>query len=141
MGIPFPLALRELGSRRQSWVPLAWGAFEDYRLSGTSFSGPALEALRALIDETRLNDEAYLEELKEKSGLSAREFREFLASLKGDPAGRPRHASGRIGRLLNRSCPESVDGPKRSARSAQALTTGTPSERDEWQRKAPLKRG
>ena len=31
----------------------------------------------------RLADEAYLEGLKEKSGLSARKFCEFLASLKG----------------------------------------------------------
>ena len=63
-----------------------WGAFEDYRLGGTAFSGPALGVLRALLDEQRLEDEATLEELKEKSGLSAREFREFLASLKGDGA-------------------------------------------------------
>ena len=68
----------------EKWVPMAWGAFEDYRLDGVSFSGPALGALRALIDQTRLEDEAYLESLKAESGLSAREFREFLASLKGE---------------------------------------------------------
>ena len=68
----------------EKWVPMAWGAFADYRLGGVSFSGPALGALRGLLDESRLADEAYLETLKEKSGLSAREFREFLASLKGE---------------------------------------------------------
>jgi thymidylate synthase (FAD) len=67
----------------EKWVPAAWGAFEDYRLSATAFSGPALGVLRGLIDESRLEDEAYLDGLREKSGLSAREFREFLAALKG----------------------------------------------------------
>jgi thymidylate synthase (FAD) len=68
----------------EKWVPAAWGAFEDYRLSATAFSGPALDVLRGLIDESRLADEAYLDGLREKSGLSAREFREFLAALKGE---------------------------------------------------------
>jgi thymidylate synthase (FAD) len=68
----------------EKWVPMAWGAFADYRLGGASLSGPALGALRGLLDESRLADEAYLDGLKEKSGLSAREFREFLASLKGE---------------------------------------------------------
>ncbi len=68
----------------EKWVPMAWGAFADYRLGGAAVSGPALGALRGLLDESRLADEAYLDGLKEKSGLSAREFREFLASLKGD---------------------------------------------------------
>jgi len=68
----------------EKWVPAAWGAFEDYRLDAAGFSGPALGVLRGLIDEARLEDEATLEGLKEKIGLSAREFREFLASLKGD---------------------------------------------------------
>jgi thymidylate synthase (FAD) len=67
----------------EKWVPAAWGAFEDYRLSATAFSGPALGVLRGLIDESRLADDAYLDGLREKSGLSAREFREFLAALKG----------------------------------------------------------
>jgi len=67
----------------EKWVPAAWGAFADYRLGGADFSKPALGVLRGLIDETRLADEAYLEGLREKSGLSAREFREFLAALKG----------------------------------------------------------
>ena len=60
---------------------MAWGAFADFRLGGASLSGPALGALRGLLDESRLADEAYLDGLKEKSGLSAREF---LASLKGE---------------------------------------------------------
>jgi len=68
----------------EKWVPAAWGAFADYRLGGAGFSAPALGVLRALIDAERLADQAYLEGLKEKSGLSAREFGEFLAALKGD---------------------------------------------------------
>jgi thymidylate synthase (FAD) len=68
----------------EKWVPAAWGAFEDYRLDAESFSGPALGVLRSLLDPSRLEDEAYLEGLREESGLSAREFREFLAALKGE---------------------------------------------------------
>jgi thymidylate synthase (FAD) len=68
----------------EKWVPAAWGAFADYRLGSAAFSAPALGALRALIDQDRLADEAYLDGLREKSGLSAREFREFLAALEGD---------------------------------------------------------
>ncbi|MFQ5466767.1 MAG: FAD-dependent thymidylate synthase [Kiloniellaceae bacterium] len=67
----------------EKWVPMAWGAFRDYRLSGANFSGPALAVLRRLLDSGRLDDEARLAELREESGLSAREFREFLAALKG----------------------------------------------------------
>ncbi len=67
----------------EKWVPMAWGAFQDYRLDAAALSGPARLALSGLLDEARLADEAYLETLKERSGLSAREFREFLAVLKG----------------------------------------------------------
>ena len=66
-----------------AWVPLVWEAFEDYRLSGAAISGPGLAALRGLLDPAALDDEARLEALREKSGMSAREFRELIALLRG----------------------------------------------------------
>jgi thymidylate synthase (FAD) len=67
----------------QKWVPHIWEAFEDYQLTSAEISGPALALLRDLIDQDRLDDAEALEELRKKSGLSPREFREFLATLKG----------------------------------------------------------
>ena len=66
------------------WMPLVWQAFEDYRLSGTSISGPGLGVLRGLIEDGALDDEAKLEALREQSGLSPREFRELIETLRGD---------------------------------------------------------
>ena len=63
------------------WVPATWEAFEDYQLTKASFSGPALKVLRELIDQDQLQDEARRAELREMSGMSAREFREFLETL------------------------------------------------------------
>jgi thymidylate synthase (FAD) len=60
----------------EKWVPMAWGAFEDYRLGGANFSGPALGVLRGLIDESRLDDEAYLEGLRDKSEIGRASCRE-----------------------------------------------------------------
>ena len=57
-------------------------AFEDYRLSGASISGPGLGVLRGLIEDGALEDEAKLESLREKSGLSPREFRELIEILR-----------------------------------------------------------
>ena len=34
------------------WVPLAWGAFEDYRLNSAQFSGAELEAVRRLVSKS-----------------------------------------------------------------------------------------
>ena len=72
------------------WVPLVWEAFEDYRLTGAAISGPGLGVLRGLLDEGALDDAARLDTLREKSGLSAREFNELIALLiprsnNGDP--------------------------------------------------------
>ena len=66
-----------------AWVPLVWEAFEDYRLSGAAISGPGLAALRGLLEDGALDDEARLEALREKSGMSAREFRELIELLRG----------------------------------------------------------
>jgi thymidylate synthase (FAD) len=53
----------------KDWVPLAYGAFEDYRLGGVSLSGKAVEVLRR-----RLAGEAVTQET---SGMSKGEWREF----------------------------------------------------------------
>ena len=66
------------------WVPLVWEAFEDYRLTGARISGPGLGVMRALLDTAALDDEEKLEALRARSGLSPREFRELLATLKGE---------------------------------------------------------
>ncbi len=65
------------------WVPLVWEAFEDYQMTGANVSGPGLGVLRGLIEDGVLDDEARLEDLRKKSGLSPREFRELLATLRG----------------------------------------------------------
>ena len=53
----------------RDWVPLAYGAFEDYRLGGVSLSGKAVEVLkRRLAGETVT---------QETSGMSKGEWREF----------------------------------------------------------------
>jgi len=66
------------------WMPLVWEAFEDYRLSGASISGPGLGVLRGLIADGALDDEARLDALYNESGLSPREFREVIETLKGN---------------------------------------------------------
>ena len=53
----------------RDWVPLAYGAFEDYRLGGVNLSGKAIEVLkRRLAGETVT---------QETSGMSKGEWREF----------------------------------------------------------------
>ncbi|MCA0273040.1 MAG: FAD-dependent thymidylate synthase [Proteobacteria bacterium] len=53
----------------KDWVPLAYGAFEDYRLGGVTMSGKAVEVLKR-----RLAGEAVTQET---SGMSKGEWREF----------------------------------------------------------------
>jgi thymidylate synthase (FAD) len=53
----------------KDWVPLAYAAFEDYRLGGVTLSGKAVEVLRR-----RLKGEAVTQE---NSGMSKGEWREF----------------------------------------------------------------
>ena len=53
----------------KDWVPLAYGAFEDYRLGGVTLSGKAIEVLKR-----RLAGEAVTQET---SGMSTGEWREF----------------------------------------------------------------
>lgn len=52
------------------WVPLAWEAFEDYRMNSKSFSGPEFEILGLLANDK--NDEA-IERVKELGWLKYKE--------------------------------------------------------------------
>lgn len=53
------------------WVPLAWAAFEDYRMGGVTLSAKAIAVLKR-----RLKGEVVI---RETSGMSAGEWREFEA--------------------------------------------------------------
>ena len=55
----------------KDWVPAAYSAFEDYRMGGVQLSGKGVEVLRR-----RLAGE---EVTQESSGMSAGEWREFMA--------------------------------------------------------------
>ena len=55
----------------RDWVPVAWGAFEDYRVGGVQVSARGAEVLRR-----RLRGEVVTEE---GSGMSKGEWREFMA--------------------------------------------------------------
>ncbi len=61
----------------KDWVPLAYGAFEDYRLGGATLSGKAMEVLKR-----RLKGEVVTQET---SGMSKGEWREF-EGVWNDPA-------------------------------------------------------
>ncbi len=54
-----------------AWVPLAYGAFRDYRLGAVTFSAPMRAALRRMLAGERVE--------QADSGLSKREWAEFLA--------------------------------------------------------------
>ena len=55
------------------WVPIAWRAFEDYRLGGATLSKGALDCLRRMLAGETVTPET--------SGLSRREWDEFRALL------------------------------------------------------------
>ncbi|MEM9012076.1 MAG: FAD-dependent thymidylate synthase [Pseudomonadota bacterium] len=57
------------------WVPAAYAAFEDYRLGGAQLSAKGLAALRRMLAGETLNAEA--------AGMSAGEWREFMAVIEG----------------------------------------------------------
>ena len=52
------------------WVPLSYGAFEDYRLGGATLSGKALDCLRRMLKGEVVTQET--------SGMSKREWTEFM---------------------------------------------------------------
>jgi thymidylate synthase (FAD) len=62
-----------IGEVVKDWVPLAWAAFEDYRLNSVQFSGKAMAVLRR-----RLAGETVTQE---DSGMSKGEWREFEGAL------------------------------------------------------------
>lgn len=55
------------------WVPLSYEAFEEYRIKGANFSGKGLDAIKKMVQGTKIT--------KEESGMSAREWREFAETL------------------------------------------------------------
>ncbi len=57
----------------KAWVPMAYGAFEDYRLGAVTLSGPALDAVRRMIAGETVTQET--------SGLTAGEWREVMAQV------------------------------------------------------------
>jgi thymidylate synthase (FAD) len=61
----------------QAWVPETWAAFQDYRLGAVNFSAAMLAVLKRLLAGEAVAQEA--------SGLSKREWREFMDAL-GRPA-------------------------------------------------------
>lgn len=56
-----------------AWVPVAAEAFRDYRMGAVSFSAPMMAILRRMLAGEAVTQET--------SGLSAREWREMMASL------------------------------------------------------------
>ncbi|MEJ6500579.1 MAG: FAD-dependent thymidylate synthase [Rhodobacterales bacterium] len=56
------------------WVPLAYGAFEDYRLGGVQLSSKAIDCVRRVVKGEKVT--------LETSGMSAGEWREFEGVLK-----------------------------------------------------------
>ncbi|SDE45461.1 FAD-dependent thymidylate synthase [Limimaricola pyoseonensis] len=58
----------------KDWVPMAYRAFEDYRLGGVTLSTMAVECLRRMLVGEEVTQET--------SGMSAREWREFQGVLK-----------------------------------------------------------
>ena len=59
----------------KDWVPIAYGAFEDYRMGGVNLSGKAVECLRRMLKGETVTQET--------SGMSKGEWREFEGVLGG----------------------------------------------------------
>jgi len=57
----------------RDWVPIAFAAFEDYRMGGAQLSGKALECVRRML--------AGEEVTQETSGMSKGEWREFMGVI------------------------------------------------------------
>lgn len=64
----------------KAWVPLAYEAFEDYRLNAVTFSAQEMKILRSLISDTSLKE---LDLGDDTQGLSKREMRELFAKIVG----------------------------------------------------------
>lgn len=57
------------------WVPLAYGAFADYRMGGVQLSGKAIDCVRRMLKGEEVTQES--------SGMSAGEWREFEGVMGG----------------------------------------------------------
>jgi len=57
----------------KDWVPLAYRAFEDYRLGGAQLSGKAVECVRRMVKGEEVTQET--------SGMSKGEWREFMGVI------------------------------------------------------------
>ncbi len=68
-----------IGDMVKSWVPAAWGAFEDYRQGASLFSRQEIEVLKAALAG------GDLDELLPNSGMSFRERKEFRIKLDVGP--------------------------------------------------------
>ncbi|MFO7854701.1 MAG: FAD-dependent thymidylate synthase [Paracoccaceae bacterium] len=64
-----------IGALARAWVPEAYAAFEDYRLGAVQFSAQGMACLRRMLAGETVTQES--------SGMSAGEWREFEAALKG----------------------------------------------------------
>ena len=60
-------------TRVEKWCPLAFEAFRDYRMTGTSVSGPGMQVIKRLIAGETVTQES--------SGLSKREWGELMQIL------------------------------------------------------------
>jgi thymidylate synthase (FAD) len=58
------------------WVPLAFAAFQDYRMGGATLSSKAIDALRRMLKGETVT--------RETTGMSAGEWREFMGVLEDD---------------------------------------------------------
>lgn len=61
----------------QAWVPLTWAAFQDFRIGAVTFSAGMLACLTRMLAGEAVSQEA--------SGLSKREWREFMEALGRQP--------------------------------------------------------
>jgi len=55
------------------WCPIAWEAFNDYRMTGTSVSGPGMKVIQRMLAGEKVT--------QENSGLGKREWTELMAVL------------------------------------------------------------
>ncbi|RAP39994.1 thymidylate synthase (FAD) [Rhodovulum viride] len=58
------------------WVPLAFKAFEDYRMGGVTLSAPAMDCVRRMLKGETVT--------QENSGMSKGEWREFEAAIRSN---------------------------------------------------------
>ncbi|MGO4908847.1 FAD-dependent thymidylate synthase [Pseudorhodobacter sp. W20_MBD10_FR17] len=57
------------------WVPIAFSAFEDYRMGGATLSGKAIDCVRRMLKGEEVT--------QENSGMSKGEWREFMGVVEG----------------------------------------------------------